>query len=70
MSLAAQIAAIRASAAAIAAQCDALLDGVLPPPGAAGTEVACAHALERRTPVPRMGASEAWVCACGVEGGT
>ena len=68
--LAAQIQAIRASAIAIAAQCDALLAALAsasgPPPGAGD----CRHPSELRTPVARMGAPGAWVCACGAEGGT
>ncbi len=59
----AQVLAIRASAAAIVAQCDALLLAAAP-----AEEGPCAHPEERRTSVPRMGAPGAWVCACGEQG--
>ena len=68
MMLAAQLTAIRAGAAAIAAQCDALLDALAPPALAPGVEGPCAHSPERRTPAARMGAPGAWTCACGEEG--
>lgn len=69
MMLTAQIAAIRASAAAIAAQCDALL-AALPAPMTGARDAGCQHPPERRTSAARMGAPDAWRCDCGAEGGT
>ena len=62
----AQVAAIRASAAAIVAQCDALLAGLAPAASAPG---ACAHPADARVRRMSGGASDAWACgACGAEG--
>ncbi len=59
-----QLLAVRASAAAIVAQCDAALEAQTSSP----VEGPCAHPPGRRTEVPRMGAPGAWVCACGEQG--
>ena len=65
-----QIAAIRAGAAAQVAMADAILRALDGAGLAAASPVgaACAHAPEQRMAVPRMGAPEAWRCACGAEG--
>ena len=73
MMLTAQIAAIRASAAATVAQCDALLQVLASHHDERAARTArepCQHPLDQRTLSPRMGATGAWVCACGAEGGT
>ena len=65
-----QVIAIRAGAAAQVAMADAILaalDGAASPPAAPPGGV-CAHPAETRMAVPRMGAPEAWRCACGAEG--
>ena len=62
-----QVIAIRAGAAAQVAMADAILaalDGAAPPPATSGS---CAHPAEARMAVPRMGAPNAWYCACGAE---
>ena len=58
-----QLISIRASAASIVAMCDRALSVPVPVP-----EGPCAHPEALRTPAPRMGRAEAWVCACGEEG--
>ena len=63
-----QIVAIRAGAAAQVAMADAILRALDAPPTVEALGAACAHPLERRLPTPRMGAPEAWRCACGEEG--
>lgn len=69
--IAAQIAAIRASAVAVVAQCDALLAALpAPAPAPPVPGASCAHPPELRLASERMGAANAWVCSgCGHEGG-
>lgn len=60
-----QLLTMRANAQAIVATAEAVLSALRPPPGSTGP---CQHPPETRTPVARMGAPEAWRCACGAEG--
>lgn len=69
MIVAAQVAAIRASAVAITAQCDALLAALSAAAPTPPSDGPCQHQPERRTPAARMGAPGAWTCECGAEGG-
>lgn len=69
MMLAAQVVAIRASAAAIVAQCDALLTAVAAVTSVPPQDGVCQHPPGRRLAVARMGAPLAWRCECGAEGG-
>ena len=65
-----QVIAIRAGAAAQVAMADAIiaaLDGAAPP-AARQTPDGCEHQSEQRMATPRMGAPNAWHCACGAEG--
>ncbi len=63
-----QIVSMRASAHAVVATADAILAamGETAPAIAPGTP--CDHPMSQRTPAPRMGAPDAWRCACGQEG--
>ena len=63
-----QVIAIRAGAAAQVAMADAILHALDSGPAPQRTGEPCAHPSEQRMPVPRMGAPEAWRCACGAEG--
>ena len=62
-----QIVAIRAGAAAQVAMADAILRAMEPAPQSAPPSV-CAHPAEQRISASRMGAPDAWRCACGAEG--
>ena len=63
-----QIVAIRAGAAAQVAMADAILKALDAAPSPGPIPDGCEHPPGHRTPVPRMGAPEAWRCACGAEG--
>ena len=59
--------AIRFHALGIVAATDGLLRAITPGEGSV-IPGPCTHPESRRTLAPRMGAPDAWVCACGQEG--
>ena len=64
-----QVLAIRAGAAAQVAMADAILRALDAPAQAQPTGAAlCEHPPEARMAAARMGAPDAWRCACGQEG--
>ena len=64
-----QVVAIRAGAAAIVAQADAILAAIAPSGAPAGPSGMCQHPRESRRAAPRMGHPEAWICErCDTEG--
>ena len=61
-----QIEAVRATALAAVAQCEAILAVLEAPPA---TTDGCSHPPEHRIAIPRMGATRGWKCRlCDVEG--
>lgn len=64
-----QIVAMRAGAKAIVAQAEAILTAMEPEAlERQQPDAPCRHEPAKRMATPRMGAPDAWRCACGAEG--